>query len=355
LQENLIMKPFQHESGELDTITIIFWDLNPASREAFMAIADADMETLADGLYAPVSWEYVDRKWEDQRDGTAKSMVVCKLALWDNTVTAGTPARSTQMAMEGADSEVGLGKKRTDAYNGVNIDDVESVIQTLDDHADDGDYVVDYIQELEADNGEAKVTRKRTYRNKAITRGDALVTSIATAVGKQQAACVWMWPNVSQADADTLIATIAIADVAPYSHARHWRSSHPNGLVTVTQLGIVPRGGGGAGIVPCEYKAWKQRYETCSGNVSYRVVVGLYIGTNEVRSVAIANAGTPAASMPYKGTATAGQGSQVASKRDWERIVGTDYYRAMPELWKAGEPNVEVAASAGTDWIGWPA
>lgn len=84
-QENELLQLFglpeadsDSTTGEEDTITYVFKNINPANRATMMAFTDANLESSLPGA----AWRYVDRVFKEEEDNTATFAVIFKKMTW---------------------------------------------------------------------------------------------------------------------------------------------------------------------------------------------------------------------------------------------------------------------------------
>lgn len=83
IQQNMIQEHFSVATGEKDRILYRYKNLNPSARSAMIGLADADLVSNLPGS----GWTYVDRKFEQEDDGTATFSVLFEQEAWQSAAT----------------------------------------------------------------------------------------------------------------------------------------------------------------------------------------------------------------------------------------------------------------------------
>lgn len=112
-RENEILNVFSLQAGEGDYTTAIYTNLNPASRETIMGLADANIitaVTAGGGGAISGTWTYVDRKFIDQKDNTAQLVILIKIMTWRSWATALAAGPSKMEYTEAGTEKQGIKK-----------------------------------------------------------------------------------------------------------------------------------------------------------------------------------------------------------------------------------------------------
>jgi len=202
IQENEILNAFGLDEGEEDIITYIFFDINPASRAAFMAISDANMVSSLPGS----GWTYVDRKFEDQKDGTARVSVIFKKETYLN-VTGSTPDKDLltrhiygyeNVNDAGGTPYYGIRSTKTDGADGIPTDNIEEI---RDNQAAQAGYAITDINITDNKDGSSSLRRRQVKQRSATSQ---FVTSYSPQNGGQEETQVVEWYDLSATDAATV-------------------------------------------------------------------------------------------------------------------------------------------------------
>lgn len=82
LQTNEILDIFAVNEGERDLVALSWENINPSSRSSLMALADADLENIANSYITSCSYD--QRKWEEQTNKTGVFSILCRKTTFVN-------------------------------------------------------------------------------------------------------------------------------------------------------------------------------------------------------------------------------------------------------------------------------
>ena len=241
LQKNEIKAALAIQTGEEDTIAYRFFNLNPANRAVLMGLADADLVTNISGA----GWTYVDRTFDEQKDGTAIFTVIFKKVAWNAWSHDSYASDMTETELFGD-----IHERRKKTWLRIDDDDVQTALTAAKNDADanvgaDAGYHIVGAKQSYAEDGSVTITQDQirmfawghdSYAHDSIEYDNAGTANEKERVTKR-------WFNI---DYSNLAA--AVADV------RAGTNTAATAGYIITDAGVKDNGNGTIDIVQVQFK-----------------------------------------------------------------------------------------------------